>query len=54
MQKKISWKHVASFFVAGRTFYCASEKVFANHLLADHTHDDGEPRKPEVKPPFPL
>ena len=37
MLKKISWKHVASFFVAGRTFYCASQKVFLQIICSRNT-----------------
>lgn len=37
MQKKISWEHVAHFFVAGRAFYCASEKVLLQIICSWNT-----------------
>ena len=46
MQTKNSWKQLAYFFVGGRTFYCASEKFFANRLVAENVHGQRDPPTP--------
>jgi hypothetical protein len=46
MHKKNSWKQVAYFFVGWRTFYCASEKFFANRLVAKNVHGQRDPQTP--------
>jgi len=54
LQKKMSWKHDDRFFVAGRSFYCDSEKVFANRWVVDHAHGDGKPQNTLEKATVPA